>query len=44
LLEDCAAASSQSIHDQILNCYRRNPIHPLFRVIDSLELAEELTY
>ncbi len=43
LLEDCTAASSQDIHNQVLNSYRRNPLFPLFRIMNSLDLVEELT-
>jgi len=41
LLEDCSAASSQTIHEQALNIYRRNPLDPLFRVATSAELVKE---
>ena len=40
LLEDCSAASSQTIHEQTLNIYRRNPLDPLFRVATSAELVK----
>jgi nicotinamidase/pyrazinamidase len=42
LLEDCAAAYSNEIHDRTLNLYRRNPLYPLLRVATSLELEKEL--
>jgi nicotinamidase-related amidase len=43
LLEDCAAAYSESIHDQTLSLYRRNPLYPLLRVTSSSDLVKELT-
>ena len=43
LLEDCTAASSESIHQHILSAYRRNALHPLLRVETSVELASGLT-
>lgn len=42
LLEDCTAAISKTIHDKILEVYRRNPLYPLFRVATSDELVREL--
>ena len=42
LLEDCSAAYSREVHEQTLNCYRRNPLYPLLRVATSLELEKEL--
>jgi nicotinamidase-related amidase len=42
LLEDCSAASSKQIHEQTLDSYRRNPLHPLLRVAKSTELIGEL--
>ena len=42
LLEDCSAAYSKEVHQQTLNCYRRNPLYPLLRVAGSLELGKEL--
>jgi nicotinamidase-related amidase len=41
LLEDCAAASSEEIHQMTLSLYRKNPLYPLFRVAASLELIRE---
>ena len=41
LLEDCCAAASEEIHMNILNCYRRNPLYPLFKVCTSSELIKE---
>ena len=42
LLEDCSAAYSKKVHEQTLNCYRRNPLYPLLRIATSLELEREL--
>jgi nicotinamidase/pyrazinamidase len=42
LLEDCSAAYSREVHEQTLNCYRRNPLYPLLRVATSFELEKEL--
>jgi nicotinamidase-related amidase len=40
-LEDCTAAFSESIHENTLALYRRNPLYPLLRVISSKELISE---
>lgn len=40
LLEDCCASWSEEIHRQTLDVYRRNPLHPLFRVESSLDLVK----
>jgi nicotinamidase-related amidase len=42
LLEDCCAAFTREIHRQTLDCYRKNPLYPLLRVMGSAELATEL--
>ena len=42
LLEDCSAAYSREVHQQTLDCYRRNPLYPLLRVASSQELGKEL--
>jgi nicotinamidase/pyrazinamidase len=42
LLEDCSAAYSREVHEQTLNCYRRNPLYPLLAVATSHELEKEL--
>jgi len=42
LLEDCAAAFSEEIHNNTLDIYRRNPLYPLLRVATSAELADDL--
>ncbi|MBT8372155.1 MAG: cysteine hydrolase [Desulfobacterales bacterium] len=42
LLEDCAAAYSKEVHEQTLNCYRRNPLYPLLKVASSGQLEAEL--
>ena len=43
LLEDCSAASSGTIHEQTLGLYRTNPLHPLLRIANSIQLMDELT-
>ena len=43
LLEDCTAAFSKSIHEQILNTYRKSPLYPLLKVATSSELVKNLT-
>jgi nicotinamidase/pyrazinamidase len=43
LIEDCTAAMSAVVHEQILACYRRNPLYPLFRVLPAAELMEVLS-
>jgi nicotinamidase/pyrazinamidase len=42
LLEDCTAAYSKGIHEQILNTYRCSPLYPLLKVATSSELAKDL--
>ena len=42
LLEDCSAAYPEGLHKQTLDCYRRNPLYPLLRVMSSKELVSEL--
>jgi nicotinamidase-related amidase len=42
LLEDCCAAFSKTVHEQTLNCYRKNPLYPLLRVMSSKELLSDL--
>lgn len=42
ILEDCCAAFSPEIHQQCLNCYRRNPLYPLFQIQDSETLRAAL--
>lgn len=37
LLEDCTAAHSESVHQEMLDIYRRNPLYPLFRVASSVD-------
>jgi nicotinamidase-related amidase len=43
LLEDCTAAFSKSIHEQILNTYRKTPLYPLLKVATSSELVKDVT-
>ncbi|MCK5099178.1 MAG: cysteine hydrolase [Desulfobacteraceae bacterium] len=42
ILEDCSAAFSEEIHEECLNLYRKNPLYPLFRVMNSSDFAQEL--
>jgi nicotinamidase-related amidase len=42
LLEDCSAAFSEHIHEQLLGLYRRNPLYPLLKVANSSDLITEL--
>ena len=42
VVEDCCAAPTPRIHEAILGCYRRNPLWPLFRIMDTETLVSEL--
>jgi nicotinamidase-related amidase len=42
LLSDCTATGSSEIQNAIIRIYQKNPLYPLFRVIDSAELMQEL--
>jgi nicotinamidase/pyrazinamidase len=42
ILEDCSTAFSDDLHRQTLGIYRRNPLYPLFRVMTSPDLMNEL--
>ena len=42
LLADGSAAPNEAIHQQTLNAYRRNPLYPLLRVMETKELAGDL--
>jgi nicotinamidase/pyrazinamidase len=42
LLSDCATSWSKEIHEQSLNIYRKNPLFPLFRVMDAKSFSTEL--
>ena len=42
LLEDCSAAATEEIHNNILKCYRKNPLYPLFKVCTSEDLLRDL--
>jgi nicotinamidase-related amidase len=42
LIEDCSAAASEEIHAATCDVYRKNPLHPLFRVMTSVEMIEEI--
>lgn len=42
ILEDCTAAGTETIHRQTLEIYRKNVLYPLFRIMTSSQLLEEL--
>jgi nicotinamidase-related amidase len=42
LLEDCSAAAPETLHEQTLSSYRKNPLFPLLRVMSSKELLSDL--
>ncbi len=42
VLEDCTMASSEKIHHQTLDTYRRSALYPLLRVAASADLLAEL--
>lgn len=42
LLEDCTASYSETIHENTVDNYRRNPLFPLLRVLSSKEFVAEL--
>jgi nicotinamidase/pyrazinamidase len=42
ILEDCTAASTEAVQRQTLDVYRRNALFPLFRIMTSRQLMEEL--
>ncbi len=42
IVDDCTAAFSQEIHEQCLNTYRRNPLYPLFQIMNRVELMKTL--
>jgi hypothetical protein len=42
ILEDCTMAGTPELHLQTLNTYRRNPLEPLFRILDSHQFSESL--
>lgn len=42
ILEDCSAAFSREIHNSTLVAYRKNPLYPLFRIMTTAELQNEL--
>ncbi|MDO9535327.1 MAG: isochorismatase family cysteine hydrolase [Bacillota bacterium] len=42
LIEDCTASFTESIQEEILAVYRRNPLYPLFRVASSQDMEEIL--
>jgi nicotinamidase/pyrazinamidase len=42
ILEDCTMASSEKIHEQTLDTYRRSALYPLLRVAASTDIMAEL--
>jgi nicotinamidase-related amidase len=40
ILEDCTAAVSETVHRQILDIYRKNPLYPLFRIRSSAQFIK----
>ena len=42
ILEDCTTASTESIHKQTLDIYRKNVLYPLFRIMPSQQFLEKL--
>jgi nicotinamidase-related amidase len=42
ILEDCTTAATESIHRQTLDIYRKNVLHPLFRIMTSEQFLAEL--
>lgn len=43
LLEDCCASATDDLHSGTLSLYRRNPLYPLFRVMPSTDLLNDLS-
>ena len=42
LLEDCTAASPESIHEKMLSIYRRNPLYPLLQIASAKDMNKLL--
>ena len=42
LLADGSAAPTEAIHEQTLSAYRRNPLYPLLRAMESKDLIKDL--
>ena len=42
IVDDCTTAFSQEIHEQCLAGYRRNPLYPLFQIMNAAELSKKL--
>jgi len=43
ILEDCTTAATESIHRLTLDIYRKNVLYPLFRIMTSAQLLDELS-
>ncbi len=41
ILEDCCTAAREWMHKNIIECYRKTPLYPLFRICTSSELLKE---
>lgn len=42
IVEDCCAAHKEEAHQQIMNLFRKTPLYPLFRIIDTEGLIKFL--
>ena len=42
LIEDCSAADNEATHSKILGIYRKNPLFPLFQVINADDFLQAL--
>lgn len=42
ILADCTMAGTRELHSQTLNTYRRNPLDPLLRVLDSHQFLKTM--
>ena len=43
LLADCTATGSPEIQNALINIYQKNPLYPLFRIVDSVQFIGELS-
>jgi nicotinamidase/pyrazinamidase len=43
LLADCTATGSPEIQNALINIYQKNPLYPLFRIVDSVHFIGELS-
>ncbi|SDU43229.1 cysteine hydrolase family protein [Desulfobacula phenolica] len=42
IVDDCSTAFSETMHAQCLDLYRKNPLYPLFRVMNSEDFVSEI--